>query len=63
MVVSTGIRELKPKAVICVGYCAGLQEKKVKFGGVIISAKLATFAPIKITEDGIIESFGNPSTL
>ena len=55
MVVSTGIRELKPKAVICVGYCAGLQGKKVKFGDVIISAKLATFAPIKITEDGIIE--------
>ena len=62
LVVSTGIRELKPKAVICVGYCAGLQETKaglqatkVKFGDVIISAKLATYASIKITEDKIIE--------
>ncbi|XP_067054332.1 death domain-containing ATP nucleosidase-like isoform X8 [Acropora muricata] len=55
LLASTGIRELKPKAVICVGYCAGLQGKKVKFGDVIISAKLATYAPIKITEDKIIE--------
>ena len=55
LVVSTGIRELKPKAVICVGYCAGLQGRKVKFGDVIISAKLATYASIKITEDKIIE--------
>ena len=54
MVVSTGIRELKPKAVICVGYCAGLQGKKVKLGDVIISAKLATYAPIKVTEGGIV---------
>ncbi|XP_067054331.1 death domain-containing ATP nucleosidase-like isoform X7 [Acropora muricata] len=54
LVVSTGIRELKPKAVICVGYCAGLQGKKVKLGDVIISATLATYAPIKVTEDGIV---------
>ncbi|XP_015766625.1 PREDICTED: 5'-methylthioadenosine/S-adenosylhomocysteine nucleosidase-like isoform X5 [Acropora digitifera] len=55
LLASTGIRELKPKAVICVGYCAGLQGTKVKFGDVIISAKLATYASIKITEDKIIE--------
>lgn len=56
LVVSTGIRELRPKAVICVGYCAGLQGTKVKLGDVIISAKLATFASIKVTEGGIIEA-------
>ena len=55
LVVSTGIRELKPKAVICVGYCAGLQKTKVKLGDVIISAKLATYAPIEVIEGGIIE--------
>ena len=63
MVVSTGIRELKPKAVICVGYCAGLQGKKVKLGDVIISAKLATYAPIQITDDGIVqEGYQVPAT-
>ena len=56
LVVSTGIQELKPKAVICVGYCAGLQGMKVKLGDVIISAKLATYASIKVTEGGIIEA-------
>ena len=51
---------LQPKAVICVGYCAGLKEKKVKFGDVIISSKLATYAPTKVTTDGIIERGGVP---
>ncbi|XP_067054325.1 death domain-containing ATP nucleosidase-like isoform X3 [Acropora muricata] len=63
IVVSTGIRELKPKAVICVGYCAGLQGKKVKLGDVIISATLATYAPIKVTEDGIVgDGYQVPAT-
>ncbi|XP_067054322.1 death domain-containing ATP nucleosidase-like isoform X2 [Acropora muricata] len=56
LVVCTGIQELKPKAVICVGYCAGLQGEKVKLGDVIISAKLATYASIKVTEGGIVEA-------
>ena len=55
IVVPKAVRVLHPKAVICVGYCAGLKEKKVKFGDVIISSKLATYAPTKVTEDGIIE--------
>ncbi|XP_067054347.1 death domain-containing ATP nucleosidase-like isoform X2 [Acropora muricata] len=55
IVVPKAVRALHPKAVICVGYCAGLKEKKVKFGDVIISSKLATYAPTKVTEDGIIE--------
>ncbi|XP_015766635.1 PREDICTED: 5'-methylthioadenosine/S-adenosylhomocysteine nucleosidase-like isoform X13 [Acropora digitifera] len=55
IVVPKAVRALHPKAVICVGYCAGLKEKKVKFGDVIISSKLATYAPTKVTRDGIIE--------
>ena len=55
IVVPKAVRALHPKAVICVGYCAGLKEKKVKFGDVIISSKLATYAPTKVTGDGIIE--------
>ena len=54
IVVPVAVRELRPKAVICVGYCAGLKETKVKFGDVIISSKLATYAPIKITENKTI---------
>ena len=49
IVVPKAVRALHPKAVICVGYCAGLKEKKVKFGDVIISSKLATYAPTKVT--------------
>ena len=55
IVVPKAVRALHPKAVICVGYCAGLKEKKVKFGDVIISSKLATYAPTKVTKDEIIE--------
>ena len=55
IVVPKAVRALRPKAVICVGYCAGLKKKKVKFGDVIISSKLATCAPAKVTGDGIIE--------
>ena len=55
ILVPKAVRALHPKAVICVGYCAGLKEKEVKFGDVIISSKLATFAPTKVTGDGIIE--------
>ncbi|XP_044174656.1 5'-methylthioadenosine/S-adenosylhomocysteine nucleosidase-like isoform X1 [Acropora millepora] len=55
IVVPKAVRALHPKAVISVGYCAGLKGNKVKFGDVIISSKLATYAPIKVTRDGIIE--------
>ena len=55
IVVPVAVRELRPKAVICVGYCAGLKETKVKFGDVIISSKLATYAPIKVTKDKTID--------
>ncbi|XP_067018124.1 5'-methylthioadenosine/S-adenosylhomocysteine nucleosidase-like isoform X2 [Acropora muricata] len=55
ILVPKAVRALHPKAVICVGYCAGLKKEKVKLGDVIISSKLATYAPIEATGDGIIE--------
>ena len=55
IVVHKAVRALHPKAVICVGYCAGLKKEKVKFGDVIISSKLATYAPTKVTADKVIE--------
>ena len=54
IVVPLAVAELRPKAVICVGYCAGLKKTKVKLGDVIISSKLATYASIKITENKTI---------
>ena len=35
---------LRPKAVISVGACSGLHPEKCKFGDVVVSAKLATYA-------------------
>ena len=44
-----------PKAVFFVGYCGGLQPVKVKLGDVAISEVLITYAPSKVTKDGIEE--------
>ena len=64
VVVFKALCALRPKAVICVGYCAGLKEKKVKFGDVIISSKLATYTPTKVTGGGItargVQVLGSP---
>ncbi|XP_044174658.1 5'-methylthioadenosine/S-adenosylhomocysteine nucleosidase-like isoform X2 [Acropora millepora] len=48
ILVPKAVRTLHPKAVICVGYCAGLKEEKVKLGDVIISSELATYAPTNV---------------
>ena len=53
--VKNAVTVLNPKAVFCVGYCAGLNKNKVKLGDVVVSAKLRTYASIKITESGIQE--------
>jgi nucleoside phosphorylase len=49
---------LRPKAVICVGYCGSVKPEKAKLGHVVISAKLATYSNKKITEDGTEELRG-----
>ena len=36
---------LKPKGVISVGYCSGLNREKAKLGDVVVCAKLTTYAP------------------
>lgn len=55
VVVPDAVRILRPKAVFCVGYCGGLNKKKVKLGDVVISARLATYGPVKVNEDGVTE--------
>ena len=46
------IRFLKPKAVICVGFCGGLNKEKAKLGDVVISATLSIYSNKKVMEDG-----------
>ena len=54
-VVKDAVKALTPKAVFCVGCCGGLQPVKVKLGDVVISEVLITYAPSKVTKDGIEE--------
>ena len=51
--VHTAIKELQPKVVVCVGYCAGLNLQKVKLGDVVLSAKLATSSNSEATSSGV----------
>ena len=44
---------LRPKAVFCVGSCAALDREKTKLGDVVISAKLTTYAPQRVTANGV----------
>lgn len=53
--VKNGVEVVRPKAVFCVGYCGSLKKEKAKLGDVVVSAKLITYAPTKITGDGIQE--------
>ena len=49
-----GVEVLRPKAVLCVGFCGGLGEE-VSLGDVAILAKLRTYSFITITDSGIQE--------
>ena len=53
VVVQDAVPILRPKAVICVGYCASLDEKKAKLGDVIVPAKLITYNLAKVRENKI----------
>ena len=55
LVVTKAVKILRPKAVFCVGFCGGLNYRKVKLGDVVVSARLTTYAPIKITDSGVRE--------
>ena len=52
--VKNGVEVLRPKAVFCVGFCGGLGQE-VSLGDVAISAKLRTYASVKVTDSGIQE--------
>ena len=58
IVVINAVNILRPRAVFCVGFCGGLNLKKVKIGDVVILEKLVTYGPCKVTPDGI-EEHGN----
>ena len=49
-VVQNAVGVLRPKAVIFVGLCGGLNEKELKLGDVVVSTKLRTFASVNVTE-------------
>ena len=52
-VVRSAVEFLTPKAVICVGFCDGLNQKEAKLGDVVISARLATYCNKKVTKNGV----------
>ena len=47
--VKDAVKVLRPKAVISVGTCSGLNPNKCKLGDVVISAKLTTYASKLVT--------------
>ena len=51
--VNNAVEVLSPKAVIWVGFCRGLNAKKVKLGDVVVSSKLRMYANDKVTDKGI----------
>ena len=53
--VPNAVAILRPKAVFCVGFCGGLNEKKAKLGDIVVSSKLITYAFVKHTKGGIEE--------
>ena len=52
MTVKNAVEVLSPKAVIWVGFCRGLDAKKVKLGDVVVSSKLRTYSKEKVTDKG-----------
>ena len=53
--VTNAVKVLKPKAVIGVGCCGGLDPAKFKLGDVVVSVKLITYSSSKVTDKGITE--------
>ena len=50
--VKNAVTKLKPKGVISVGTCSGLNPEKTKLGDVVVSAKLTTYASKVVTSTG-----------
>ena len=49
---TSAITNLRPKIVLCVGYCGGLSREKTNLGDVVISNKLTMYDHKKVTKDG-----------
>ena len=52
--VQNAVTTLKPKGVFLVGFCGGMNAGKAELGDVVVSAKLNSYALVKVTEGGII---------
>lgn len=52
MAVKNAVEILQPKAVFDIGTCRGLHRDKTKLGDVVVSAKLSTYAPRRMTSTG-----------
>ena len=50
--VKNAVTKLRPKGVISVGTCSGLNPEKTKLGDVVVSAKLTTYASKVVTSTG-----------
>ena len=48
--VQNAVKVLKPKVVFFVGFCGGLNERKLKLGNVVVLTKLEAYGPAKVTE-------------
>ena len=56
--VKNAVGILRPKAVIYVGYCSGLNQEKTKLGDVVVAAKLTTYASKIVMPDNQEQSTG-----
>lgn len=55
IVVKNAVEVLRPRAVFSVGFCGSLNKAKAKLGDIVVSAKLITYAPCKVSANGIQE--------
>ena len=56
IMVPKAVEILRPKAVFCVGSCAGLHRDKTRLGDVVAAAKLTTYAQRRETAERVVPS-------
>ena len=54
IMVPKAVEKLRPKAVFCVGSCAGLHRDKTRLGDVVAAAKLTTYAQRRVTAETVV---------